>query len=78
MIVDFYNNVCKRADVLICQCENGESRSAAVVAAILEYRCRKGISIFSDERYFPNKSVYKKLLKSFSGVSKMYNKRINS
>ena len=62
MIVDFYNEVYGRAVVLICQCEHGESRSAAIAAAIMEHRYKKGIRIFADERYCPNKSIFKKIL----------------
>lgn len=47
---------------LICQCEYGQSRSAAVAAAVLEYGCRKGINVFADPRYYPNKYVFRKLL----------------
>ncbi len=61
-IVDFYNEVHERAYVLICQCEHGESRSAAIAAAIMEHRYKKGIDIFADERFCPNKSIYKKIL----------------
>ncbi|MGN0572501.1 MAG: hypothetical protein ACI4IX_01045 [Acutalibacteraceae bacterium] len=61
-IVDFYNEVYDRAHVLICQCEHGESRSAAIAAAIMEHRYKKGINIFADERFCPNKSIYKKIL----------------
>ena len=35
MIVDFYDEIYARANVLICQCEHGESRSAAITATIL-------------------------------------------
>ena len=61
MIVDFYNNIFGHAVVLIIQCEHGESRSAAIVAAIMEHRYRSDIKIFADERYCPNKSIYKKV-----------------
>lgn len=49
---------------LICQCEWGESRSAAVAAAILEFQSGSGIRIFADPRYCPNKLVYRKLLQT--------------
>ena len=62
MIADFYNDVYGYANVLIIQCEHGESRSAAIAAAILECQYKKGIRIFADERYGPNKSIYKKML----------------
>lgn len=62
MIVDFYDEIYGYANVLIIQCEHGESRSAAIAAAFREYYYRKGIDIFADERYCPNKSIYRKIL----------------
>lgn len=50
------------AGTLICQCEYGQSRSAGVAAAVMEYYYRKGINIFADVRYYPNKHVFRKLL----------------
>ena len=49
-----------RADGLdiLCQCEYGQSRSAACAAAILEHFDSTGISIFADYRYYPNQVVY--------------------
>ena len=47
---------------IICQCEYGQSRSAACAAAILEVYEGNGISIFSDYRYYPNKYIYNKLV----------------
>jgi len=47
---------------LICQCEHGQSRSAGVAAAVMEYYSQKGINIFADVRYYPNKHVFRKLL----------------
>lgn len=49
---------------LICQCEFGQSRSAAVAAAVVEHLEGKGIRIFADERYYPNKLIFAKLLRS--------------
>lgn len=46
---------------IICQCEYGQSRSAACAAAILEYYYHNGISIFADYRYCPNQLIYNKL-----------------
>lgn len=45
----------------ICQCEYGQSRSAGCSAAILEYFCKTGISVFADYRYYPNQMVYNKV-----------------
>ena len=63
-VAEFYFVVCDKVDCLICQCEHGQSRSAAVAAAILEFKARKGISVFSDDRYYPNKVVFRKVLKA--------------
>lgn len=46
---------------IICQCEYGQSRSAACAAAILEYYYHNGISVFADYRYYPNQLIYNKL-----------------
>lgn len=49
---------------LVCQCEYGQSRSAAVAAAVEEYYHRRGVHIFADPRYYPNKYIFRKLLRS--------------
>lgn len=49
---------------LICQCEYGQSRSAACAAAILEFYEKNGISIFADYRYYPNQLVFNKVKKA--------------
>ena len=46
---------------IICQCEYGQSRSAACASAILEHFDRNGISIFRDYRYYPNQLVFNKM-----------------
>lgn len=46
---------------IICQCEYGQSRSAACAAAILEHYCKNGISIFADYRYYPNQLIFNKV-----------------
>ena len=46
---------------IICQCEHGQSRSAACAAAILQHFCRRGIDVFADYRYYPNQLVYHKV-----------------
>ena len=62
-IIEFYNCVKDSVDVLIIQCEYGQSRSAALAAAFIEHTCGKGVDIFSDDRYFPNKSIYRAVLR---------------
>ena len=46
---------------IVCQCEYGQSRSAACAAAIREHFYGEGIEIFADYRYYPNQLVYNKL-----------------
>ena len=43
---------------IICQCDYGQSRSAACAAAILEHFEGRGIDIFCDYRYYPNQLIY--------------------
>ncbi len=47
---------------IICQCEYGQSRSAACAAAILQHFTGRGIEIFADYRYYPNQLVYHKVI----------------
>ena len=58
----FYFSICENVECIICQCEHGQSRSAAVAAAIMEFRNRRGLKVFADDRYYPNKVVFRKLL----------------
>lgn len=51
-------------EVLICQCHYGQSRSAGCAAAITEYFNGDGIDIFTNDRYYPNKLVYRKVIKA--------------
>lgn len=46
---------------IICQCEYGQSRSAACAAAILQHFEGRGIDVFVDYRYYPNQLVYHKV-----------------
>lgn len=55
---------------IICQCDYGQSRSAACAAAILQYYETRGIDIFVDYRYYPNQLVYHKVFESLSKCEK--------
>ena len=57
-VADFYFKIRDEARLLICQCEHGQSRSAAIAAAVMEYRSGSGIEIFADDDYYPNKRVF--------------------
>ena len=61
-IASFYHENKDAISTLICQCEHGQSRSAAVAAAILEFRSRRGISVFANDNFYPNKVVFRKVL----------------
>lgn len=54
---------------IICQCDYGQSRSAACAAAIKEHFGRDGISVFADYRYYPNQLVFNKILEALRRVS---------
>ena len=65
-IAEFVYRHLKDCETLICQCHFGQSRSAAVAAAIKEHFYHNGIEIFADEqeRYFPNLYVFRLTLKA--------------
>ena len=62
---------------IICQCEYGQSRSAACAAAILEHFCKNGISVFADYRYYPNQVVYHKVFDALEKYKKGHRKAGN-
>ena len=68
-IAQFYLSICDTVSTLICQCEHGQSRSAAIAAAVMEFRSRRGVDVFSDDRYYPNKVVYRKVLQALKGAN---------
>lgn len=53
---------------IVCQCEYGQSRSAACAAAVLEHFEGSGISVFRDYRYYPNQLVFNKTLEALDRV----------
>ena len=57
-IAEFVYRHKEEAALFICQCEYGQSRSAAVAAAIAEHFEKNGIKIFADAQYYPNKRVF--------------------
>ena len=67
-IAEFIAEHIGEAGTIICQCEYGQSRSAAIAAAIKEHYEGNGIEIFADYRYYPNKLVYKILIKALNKV----------
>ena len=71
-IAKIYYNHKDEINTLICQCEHGQSRSAAVAAAILEFRSRRGIDVFSNDNYYPNKVVYRRVLKALKDQIAVY------
>ena len=65
-IADFVYRYWENCETLLCQCHYGQSRSAAVAAAIKEHFYHNGIEIFSDkqERYCPNVYVFRLTLRA--------------
>ena len=53
---------------IICQCDYGQSRSAACAAAILQHFEGRGIEVFADYRYYPNQLVYHKVFDALEKV----------
>lgn len=72
-VAEFYHRVKGNVDTLICQCEYGQSRSAGVAAAIIEFTTGKGIRVFVDDRYFPNKFVFRKV---FNALKEYKNEKL--
>ena len=69
-VANFYAQIKNTAKVLICQCEHGQSRSAAIAAAIMEHRDKNGIEIFADDNLWPNKMIFKKTLEALQNPTK--------
>lgn len=69
-VARFYAQIKNTAKVLICQCEHGQSRSAAIAAAIMEYRDKNGIEVFADDNLWPNKMIFKKTLEALQKPTK--------
>ena len=65
-IADFVYRYWESRGTLLCQCHYGQSRSAAVAAAIKEHFYHNGIEIFADEqeRYCPNVYVFRLTLRA--------------
>ena len=65
-IADFVCRHWRKDGTLLCQCHFGQSRSAAVAAAVQEYFYHSGIEIFADEqeRYYPNVHVFRLVLQA--------------
>lgn len=60
---------------IICQCEYGQSRSAATAAAILEHFYHNGISIFTNYNYYPNQVVYHKIFDALEKQKRYHDNR---
>ena len=66
-LVDFICIVVKNGKDIICQCEHGQSRSAACAAAIKEHFEKSGIEVFADYRYYPNRLIFNKIYDALRG-----------
>ena len=73
-LAEFIIKALKENKTIICQCEYGQSRSAACAAAIKEFYDGTGIEIFADYRYYPNQLVFNKLLDALKDAKKKVKK----
>lgn len=55
---------------IICQCDGGQSRSAACAAAILEHFYHKGNLVFENSRYMPNETIFNKIFDALERMKK--------
>lgn len=60
-LAEFISSAIEDGVNIICQCEHGQSRSAACAAAIKEYIDKSGIEVFADYRYYPNQLIFNKI-----------------
>ena len=67
-LADFILTAEKQGLDIICQCEYGQSRSAACAAAIMEFFYGTGIKIFADYRYYPNQLIFNKVLDALNAT----------
>lgn len=74
-IAEFVYRHWEDCGTLLCQCHFGQSRSAAVAAAIKEHFYHNGIEIFADEqeRYCPNVYVFRLTLRALRNSEAKYN-----
>lgn len=57
IILEFFLSTPENADVFIC-CDSGESRSAAIAAALKRYQGESDGDIWNSKEYHPNMLVY--------------------
>ena len=69
-LAEFIYDAIEKGREIVCQCDFGQSRSAACAAAILQHFEGRGIDVFSDYRYYPNQLVYHKV---FDALEKIKN-----
>ena len=69
-LAEFIYRAYKEGLDIICQCEYGQSRSAACAAAILEHFYHNGIHVFADYRYYPNQMVFHKVFDALDILKK--------
>jgi len=70
-LADFIIEAIEKGNDIICQCEYGQSRSAACAAAIKEYIDHTGINIFSDYKYYPNQLIYNKVFTALKNKTQL-------
>ena len=69
-LAEFIHQAAAEGLDIICQCDYGQSRSAACCAAIREHFDHSGIAIFADYRYYPNQVVFNRVLQALRDAEK--------
>ena len=66
-ILEFYNKIRDKVDMVIVQCEAGVSRSAGICTALMTIEGDDDMVVFRDPKYAPNKHCYYTVLERYFG-----------
>jgi len=69
ILAGFIDYMVHKGRNIICQCESGQTSSAACAAAIREFYTHDGIEVFADYRYHPNQLIFRKLLAALRSLA---------
>lgn len=77
IILEFFLSTPRDADIFIC-CDSGESRSAAIAAALRQYQGQSDSEIWNSKEYHPNSLVYEICCEAFGVNPRADNRKDNS
>lgn len=67
-ILEYFASRPDGADVFVC-CDGGQSRSAAVAAALMRWQGEDDSAIWKDPQYHPNKYLYRLALEQIAALT---------